>query len=132
MSAVMSEKSETIVAPPIRDRAWHVEYQLENWARWMGSGRSVDKLPTRASGGAENASSLDWDNCVSSYEAMDIRLAATCNAVINSLDPVEGAALITEYLHAVFRFNRHNFDEVLARAKVSLARGLIGKGVWLG
>lgn len=125
------EKSEKIAPPPIRDRAWHVEYQLENWARWMGSGRMVDKLPTRASGGAENASSLDWDNCVSSYEAMDIRLASICNAVINDLRPPERSAILYERgIVSVVGF--YDYELTLASAKRNLTRGLIGKGVWLG
>jgi hypothetical protein len=124
-------KSEKIVTP-IRDRAWHIEFQLENWARWMDSGRSVNRLPTKASGGAENASSLDWDNCVAAYDALDVRLAVTCNAVIASLAPAEQCALQHRYLDAVYRFPRGNFEVMLLAAKRELAAGLIRKGVWIG
>lgn len=129
---VMAINPISVVAPPVpRDRTWHVELQLENWARWMGSGRAVDKLPTRASGRLENYTTMYGDSDAA-HEALDIRLAVTTNAVIAGLEPAEQCALHHKYLSAVYRFNRGQYSAMLMLAKLKLAKGLIAKGVWLG
>lgn len=122
------EKSEKIAPPPIRDRAWHVEWQLENWARMMGGGGRPDALPDKAHAG-QNFTSYDSE---SAYDALDLRLALTVNAVISGLSPAEQSALHHQYLAAVYRFNRGQFGAALMMAKLKLASGLVAKGVWLG
>lgn len=116
----------------IKNRAWWIEFYLENWVRWMESGGKPDAVPDHASGGAENYSSMDWDACQTAYEQMDLRNAIATNATIEDLDPAERAAIYSQYLVAVFRFNRHNFQSVLTTAKLKVGRGLDRRGIFLG
>lgn len=115
----------------IKDRAWWIEFYLENWARWMDSGGKPDELPDHASGGAENYTSMDWETCDKSYEQMDLRNAVMTNAVIEDLGPIERAAIYCQYLAAVFKFNRHDFNAVLRLAKLRIGRGLERRGIYL-
>lgn len=122
------EKSEKIAPPPVRDQSWHLEWQLENWARWMSGGGKPDELPDHSAGiGGSHSTSID-----DMHDECDLRLALTCNAVISGLTTAEQCALHHQYLSAVYRFNRGQFGAVLMMAKLKLAKGLIQKGVWIG
>jgi hypothetical protein len=116
----------------VKDRAWWTEWQLENWRRYMESGGLPDELPDHASGGAENATSMDWESCESAYQEMDAALARTTNAVIDDLEPMHQAAICNAYLAMVWRFQRTDFQAILKVAKLRLADGLVRKGVWMG
>jgi hypothetical protein len=114
-----------------KDERWYVEWNLENWARWMGNGGTPRGLPDRASGGAlSNYTTLDANN-ERAYEQLDADLAKRTNAVVDDLVPVEKNAIYKAYgLIALVQII--HFDAVLATAKLKVTAGLRRKGVWLG
>lgn len=108
-----------------------VEIQLKNWSRWMHASELPDGCPTKACGGVRGYTNMDLDN-VAAYESLDMGLAEACNAAIDDLHKIESCAIHHQYLHAVYRFNRELFPDVLARAKQNLKPLLAKRNVWLG
>lgn len=114
-----------------RDAASMVEYHLRNWVTWMHGGERPDGLPKRASGGLENYTSFDSEGWTA-WEKLDKWTAEATNAAIESLKMNEQCAIHHAYLHAVYRFNRCKYQDVLDSAKENLKIALRKKNVWLG
>lgn len=97
---------------------------LDEWAAWMrgGTGLGVHVSAIAAvSLGADFA-----DMC----QAMDRRVAAITNALIDDLPPAQRMALHHRYLQAVYRFR--DYPGTLAAARGAVATGLRRRGVWMG
>lgn len=107
-----------------------LEPHMRNWVTWMHADLGPRGCPNRACGGARNYTSMDLDN-VAAYENLDRDLAERTDAVIDDLAPAERCAINHKYLHAVFRFNRESYEDVLARALVNVLAGLRRRNVWL-
>ena len=82
-----------------------------------------DGLPSAASRGRESYTSF-------SSEMWTVWEAT--NAAIEDLVPIEQCAIYQQYLQAMYRFPRGNFEIVLVRAKEHLMVELPTRGVWLG
>jgi hypothetical protein len=112
-----------------------LEQHLRTWADWMRGPDRPDGLPTEASGGVENYSTIDRDSD-SSYEKLDFWIAETTNTVIEDIgnrNPAQKAALYRAYdIVSHFRFPRGNYLELLDAAKLAVSVGLRRRGVWLG
>ena len=121
---VMSREKSTAIAFGSPER---VEWHLWNWAKWMRSGANKQAAPRESSGLTSGGASQNFDDMV---EAVDRRVAATMNVIIDDLPPAQGAAIHHEYLRAVYGFPRGNFDALLIEAKAGIGRGLAKKGVW--
>ena len=104
-----------------------VEWHLWNWSKWMRSGANKQAAPRESSGLTSGGASQNFDDMV---EAVDRRVAATMNVIIDDLPPAQSAAVHHEYLHSVYRFPRGNFAALLAEAKLGVGHGLAKKGVW--
>ncbi|HSQ02645.1 MAG TPA: hypothetical protein VLN59_01340 [Burkholderiales bacterium] len=108
---------------PAKNPRYSLEWHLQNWAKWMLWDARPDGLPSAASGGRENYTRF-------SIEMWTVWEAT--NAAVEDLAPIEQCAIYHQYLQAMYRFPRGNFDIVLVRAKEHLTVGLPTKGVWLG
>ena len=113
----------------VKDESYWLDGIFQNWVRWMHSDELPEGLPDKGCGGIVGYVSGGYDHG-ESYEAIDARVAEITNAVIESLDASEQAAIYSRYLHAVFRFQRQ--QDVLEQARAHVAEGLKRRGVWLG
>lgn len=106
-----------------------VEWQLENWRRWMRSGQEVDALPGRSSGVSDGGTSKGFDEMV---EAEDRRCAKIVDSILDNLPPVQRIAIYTErgIMGRVFRFVRVTYHQALTEGKAALGRELARRGVW--
>lgn len=110
------------------DAADPVERALELWRAHMHSWRAHERLgyPNRSAvlgtGGAESADTFD-ELC----DAADLYGGQAMEAIIDSLPPIERAALCHAYLHTVWRFR--DLGAVLARAKASVRRKMPSCGL---
>lgn len=105
-----------------------VERALELWCAYMHSWRAQERLgyPSRsaalATGGAESADTFD-ELCAEA----DLYVGQAMEAIIDSLPPIERAALSHVYLHTAWCFR--DLDAVLTRAKASVRRKMPSRGL---
>lgn len=118
-------------AVAIKDAHYWLEWNLENWARWMSGGARPQGLPRSASGGLSNYTTLDVNN-ERAYGKLDAWAASATNAAIDDLKPIEQCAISNAYLCSVWRFRNVNQADVLASAKRNVVIGLRRRGIWLG
>lgn len=105
----------------------HLEHYLDNWRKWMRRDEVTTGYPRKAAGCVGGGYSQTFDDMV---DAMDIRCAEVTDALISHLPHSERAALHHEYLYAVFRFPRGNFDEALNHGKLKLSTWLQARGFY--
>lgn len=116
------------VAIPLELSERRLDELLDLWARWMRSNEPVRALgfPDTACGCVGGGYSLSFDDMV---EAMEGRAAEAMNAAIDSLPPVEQAAVLNVHLYAVFRF-REAVEEAYGRARQSLRLAMPARGFY--
>lgn len=119
------------ILPIVRDASWHLEFQMENWQRYMSGLCKPDALPDHASGGAKGYTTYDADS-ENAWDGCCIAMALKTDAVICDLPTIEQCAIHHQYLSAVWRFQRAELPKLLLSAKEKIARGLLRKGIWLG
>lgn len=114
---------------PLRDESYWLEWQLENWARWMRSDEKPAGLPEKASGRCIGF--LILGDSEAACEQMDIGLAEATNAAIEGLEALQQAAIYATYgVASVWTWKRCN--RILAIAKAIVAASLKRRGVWMG
>ena len=125
MSAVLAmKKEEKIGGMPENRLEWH----FENWKRWMRHDSTTDGYPGKASGCVGGGYSQSFDDMV---DAADIRCAQIVDSLVNSLTPIERAAIYHKYLYAVFRYGRAgNLEQSLARARLKVGEWMVIRGVY--
>jgi hypothetical protein len=105
-----------------------IDWYCINWARWMRTGEQVQGYPHKVNGMVNRSIFSAWEDMT---EAMDRRLAAITDSVINDLVPAQSCALHHAYLDAVYRFSeKYPFHRALEDGKDNLMAGLKKKGVW--
>lgn len=121
MMAALAE--EMIAGMPVARLEWHAD----NWRRFMRKDDVTEGYPRTAAGCVGGGYSQTFDDMV---DAQDVRVARVFDSLVNSLTPVERAAIYHEYLYAVFRFPRGNFEEALERGRYRIAAWLVIRGVY--
>ena len=126
MSAVLAGTGSTAVKFGTPER---VDWHLENWRRWMRSGREVDAFPGRSSGCSDGGTSKGFDEMA---EAEDRRCAKIVDAILDNLPPTDRIAIYIErgIMGRVFRFARKTYHQCLTEGKAALGRELARRGVW--
>lgn len=122
-AAVLKEKEPMIAGMPLARLEWH----FDNWRRWMRKDDVTDGAPSKACGCVGGGYSQTFDDMV---DAADVRCARIMDALVNSLTPVERAAIYHEYLYAVFRSARFDLKRTLEQARLRLAAWLVQRGVY--
>ena len=126
MSAVLAmvQTEPTIGGMPEARLEWH----FDNWRRYMRKEDVTDGYPGKAAGCVGGGYSQSFDDMV---DAADIRCAMIVDALVNSLTPIERAAVYHKYLYAVFRYGRAgNLEQSLRRARLKVAEWLAVRGVY--
>lgn len=121
--AVKQEPEKSIGGMPLS----RLEFHFDNWKRWMKKDDVTDGYPGKACGCVGGGYSQSFDDMV---DAADVRCARIVDSVVNSLTPVERAAIYHEYLYAVFRSGREDLKVVLDRARLRVAGWLVERGVY--
>ena len=103
---------------------WH----LDNWAYWQrniatdfGEGFSF-----KDGSGACSVSSREFQSMV---DDVDRRCADAVSAVLESVTPMEFAAVRHKHLEAVWRSGRDVLEEAYQRARIAVMRGLVKRGI---
>lgn len=104
-----------------------LEWHFDNWRRWMRQDSVTDGAPGKAAGCVGGGYSQTFDDMA---DAQDIRVARVLDALVNSLTPLERAAVYHQYLYAVFRHGRDALQQALDTSRVRIARGLVERGVY--
>lgn len=104
-----------------------LEWHFDNWRRWMRKDDVTDGYPRKGAGCVGGGLSQTFDEMV---DAADIRCASIVDSLVNSLTPLERAAIYHEYLYAVFRHGRDALPEALERARRRIAGWLVVRGVY--
>lgn len=104
-----------------------VDFHLDVWRRWKESGRHDGAYGSVAVGLSSGGNSQAFDDMA---DASERRCARIVDVLIEDLPPTERCAIYHQYFEAVYRFPREPFEQVLARAKRSLGRGLSAKGIY--
>ena len=104
-----------------------LEWHLLNWQLWMHSGHGVEGLPRSSVGLSSGGGQAAFDDLA---DASERRVAAACNAIIESLAPAPAAAIYNRYLHAVYRFPRDDQEAQFSRGRECVRVGLMAKGIW--
>lgn len=113
-----------------KDANYWLQWNLENWARWMRSDEKPEGLPDRGCGGIVGYVSGGYDHG-ESYDTMDVGLAEATNAAIEGLVPAEQCAIYVAYrVMSVYRMR--DYESALERAKAGVLKSLQMRGVWLG
>lgn len=102
-----------------------LEFHFDNWRRWMRRDDVTDGAPHKAAGCVGGGYSQTFDDMA---DASDIRCARIVDALVNSLTPLERAAVYHRYLYAVFRFR--DLEATIARARLRVAAWLVARGVY--
>lgn len=99
---------------------------MTEWADWQRGYKLKSGYPTHSAGmGGSGLKSFE-DLC----ESVDGETMRTVDAVVQDLPPIEQAAILRRYgVAAVFRFPRHNYEEVLMQAHERLMVTLPRRGV---
>ena len=132
MSAIlaMAKQEETTIGGMSEGR---LEFHFDNWRRWMRHDAATDGYPGKAAGCVGGGYSQSFDDMV---DAADIRCAMIVDALVNSLTPLERAAIYHRYLYAVFRHGRDEAERqtflrlATARARLKVAEWLVIRGVY--
>lgn len=106
---------------------FRLEWHFDNWRRYMRKDAVTDGYPGKAAGCIGGGYSQTFDDMV---DAEDVRVARILDALVNSLTPLERAAVYHEYLYAVFRHGRGELDQALGRARFRVASLLVSRGVY--
>lgn len=103
---------------------WH----LDNWAEWMRDQRTDFGwgYSNEDGSGAKSGTSRSFDSMV---DEADMRCAQAVQAIIESLTPVESAAIHHFHIGAVYRFARNTSNEIYQRARGLVGAGLIRRGI---
>jgi hypothetical protein len=104
-----------------------VDWHMRNWVRWMHTGHLADGYPETACGCVGGGYSTSFEDMC---ESADAAAAEAVGALIESLTPIEGAAVNHRYLRAVYRFPRGNYDTALMSAMDSIGAGLVRRGFY--
>lgn len=106
-----------------------VEWHLENWRRWMRSGREVDGFSGRSSGCSDGGTSKGFDEMA---ETSDRRCATAVDAILDNLPAPQRIAIYVEQgiMGQAFRFERVTYAQALAQGKAALGRELSRRGIW--
>lgn len=104
-----------------------LEWHFDNWRRWMRNDTVTDGAPHKAAGCVGGGYSQSFDDMA---DASDIRCARVLDALVSSLSHSERAAINHQYLYAIFRFPRENFQELLDAARLKIAKWLVERGVY--
>ena len=123
MSALPKEKEEMRGGMSVLRLEWH----FDNWRRYMRRDSVTDGAPRRAAGCVGGGYSQSFDDMA---DASDIRCARIVDALVNSLGPLERAAIYHEYLYAVFRHGREALPQALDSARLKVAGWLVQRGVY--
>ena len=107
--------------------AARLDWHCLNWRRWMKHDNVTDGAPGKASGCVGGGYSQSFDDMV---DAADVRCAMVMDALVNSLNPIERAAVYHQYLYAVYRFPRENLERALYSARLKIAGWLVIRGVY--
>lgn len=107
--------------------AHRLDWHMANWQRFMKSGVLVEGFPDTACGCVGGGYSTSFEDMC---ESADASAAEAVGALVESLSPVQSAAVNHRYLRAVYRFPRGNFDEALVTALESIGAGLIRRGFY--
>ena len=106
----------------------HLVALLEDWAKWQSSYRPHTGFKSRSAGFACLGLMSFEDMC----ERSDNATMRAIDASIDSLEPAQAAAIHRRYgVCAVFRFPRHNYEQVLIEAHHALIAMCKRKGVVL-
>ncbi len=113
-----------------KDAIYWLEWQLQNWAKWMRGDESPEGLPAEACGGMLTGYTHMGDSDAA-YDKMDVTLAEATNAAIEGLEAVQQVAVYAAYgVAKVWRFGRQT--DVLLHAKANIMDSLRRRGIWLG
>ena len=104
-----------------------LEFHFENWKRWMKKDDVTDGAPGKACGCVGGGYSQSFDDMV---DSADVRCAQIMDSIVNSLSAPQRSAVYREYLYAVFRYERLDFQETLTNAKIRSAELLIIRGIY--
>lgn len=126
MSAVMAmvQEQEPMIGGMSEAR---LEWHFDNWRRWMRKDTVTDGAPHTAAGCVGGGYSQSFDDMA---DASDVRCARVLDALVNSLNLLERAAIYHEYLYAVFRHNRGQLALALSSARLKIAGWLVTRGVY--
>jgi hypothetical protein len=124
MSAVLKEEKEAMIGGMSEAR---LEFHFDNWRRWMKKDDVTTGYPGKAAGCVGGGYSQTFDDMV---DAEDIRCARILDALVNSLEPIERAAIYHRYLYAVFRHGRDRMEEALHKGRYRVAIWLVQRGVY--
>jgi hypothetical protein len=125
-AAVKKEEGTCAVQFGTPDR---IEFHLDNWRRWMRSGREVDGHARQSQGLSDGGTSKGFDEMA---EAEDRRCAKVVDAILDNLPPVQRIAIYIErgIMGRVFTFVRVTYHQALTEGKAALGRELARRGVW--
>ena len=104
-----------------------LEWHFRNWSLWMRKDAVTDGAPNKAAGCIGGGYSRTFDEMA---DASEVRCAMIVDSLVNSLSPVERAAVYHKYLYAVFRFRNTTFDAAVQRARRQVAEWLVARGVY--
>lgn len=94
-----------------------LDWHLDNWARWMRSGTLGRGLPTK-SPGLRSVGGRDFEDMVTD---VDVRLARSLDAIVDSLPPAERIAILrVKRLTADVWTMREPWDVLHARARITI------------
>lgn len=102
-----------------------LEWHFDNWRRYMRKDDVTDGYPGKASGCVGGGYSQTFDDMV---DAEDVRVARVVDALVNSLTPLERAAIYHRYLYAVFRHGE--LEQAIERGRYRVAVWLVARGVY--
>lgn len=120
----MNAKAEPMIGGMSEAR---LEWHFDNWRRWMRKDSVTDGAPHKAAGCLGGGYSQSFDDMV---DAADVRCARVLDALVNSLTPIERAAIYHEYLYAVFRSGHDALQQALASGRLKVAGWLVIRGVY--
>ena len=106
-----------------------IDWHLDNWRRWMRSGKEVDGFASRSSGMSDGGTSKGFDEMA---ESEDRRCAKIVDAILDNLPAPQRIAIYVErgIMGRAFRFERVSYDQALELGKAALGRELARRGVW--
>lgn len=99
---------------------------LEDWARWSRGYTLKLGYPSRAAVLSSGYVSMAFDEMC---ERADHERCKIIDALVDDLEPSQKAAINRRYLHAVWRFPRNNYPEMLAAAHDELLRKMPMRGL---
>lgn len=107
--------------------ASRLEWHLANWKRFMHSGHLTDGYPQTAAGCVGGGYSTSFEDMC---DSADSAAAEAIGALIESLTPIQSAAINHRWLRAVYKFPRGNYDTSLLDAMDILGAGMLRRGFY--